>query len=96
MKKLPIRICVFICILYLLPQSALAARLLIPVGQLMGLELKNGTVTVSGFASRSCGKAAGLQEGDCILSIDGSPITCAQDVRNALTHTKGFATLSFE
>lgn len=94
MKKIPFRICVFIFIMYLLPQSALAARNLIPVGRVIGLELKNGAVTVAGFETDSCAKAAGLQEGDCIVSIDGQPITCTADVRTALCQTKGSATLT--
>ncbi len=94
MKKIPIRICVFILILYLLPQSALAAQTLIPVGRVIGLELKDGTVTVAGFESNSCAKAAGMQEGDCITQIDGRPVTCTADVRAALKQTKGSATLT--
>jgi len=94
MKKFPFRILVFILLLCLLPQTALAARTLIPVGRVIGLELKDGTVTVAGFDTDSCAKAAGLREGDCIVKIDNVSITCTADVRQALSHTKGSATLT--
>ena len=94
MKKFSIRVFIFLSLLCLLPQTALAADMLIPVGRVIGLELKNDTVTVAGFESDSCAKSAGLQEGDCLLRINDNPITCTADVRSALTHTKGSATLT--
>ena len=68
------------------PQNALAAQLLIPGGQLVGLELTNDSVTVAAFDD-SCGAAAreaGLQIGDQLLSLDGRQVTSAEDVRRAL------------
>jgi len=89
MKKITIRIFAVLLILCALPATALAAQTLVPVGRVIGLELKNGTVSVAGFAEGSCAKAAGLQEGDCIEKIDQTTITCAQDVRTALTCSGG-------
>ena len=94
MKKFSIRIFIFIMVLCLLPQTALAADMLIPVGRVIGLELKNDTVTVAGFEADSKAKIAGLQEGDCLLRINEKTITCADDVRSALSQTDGAATLT--
>ena len=94
MKKFSLRIIIFLMLLCLLPQTALAAQTLIPVGRVIGLELKNDTVTVAGFEADSCAKAAGLQEGDCLIQIDQTPIRCAADVRKALNHSQGTATLT--
>ena len=94
MKRFSIRILLCFIFISLLPQTALAARTLIPVGRVIGLELKNGTVTVAGFESASCAREAGLKEGDRLLKIDGTPITCTADVREALDHSKGSATLT--
>ena len=94
MKKLSLRAVILLLLLCLLPQTALAAQTLIPVGRVIGLELKNDTVTIAGFAADSCAKAAGVKEGDRLIRIDNTPIRCATDVRKALTHSKGSATLT--
>ena len=94
MKKFSLRILILILIFCLLPQTALAAQMLIPVGRVIGLELKNDTVTVAGFEADSCAKAAGLKEGDCLIQIDDTPIRCTADVRKALNRSKGSATLT--
>ena len=94
MKKPAIRIFIFLLLFSLLPQRALAADHLIPVGRVIGLELKNDTVTVAGFEADSKAKAAGLQEGDCLLRVNETPITCARDVKEALSQADGSATLT--
>ena len=66
------------------------ARELIPVGQLIGLELSAGSVTVAAFDDAlPAGRASGLQIGDEILSIDDTAIRCAEDVRKALRRSDG-------
>ena len=66
------------------------ARELIPVGQIIGLELSAGTVTVAAFDdSLTAARDSGLQVGDQILSIDDQSIACAEDVRRALKHSDG-------
>ena len=86
MKRM-IHAIVFSMVLFLsIPQTALAAQLLIPGGQLVGVELSNDTVTVAAFDD-ICGGAAreaGLQIGDQILSIDGKAVEDAEDVRRVL------------
>ncbi|MBR4863602.1 MAG: PDZ domain-containing protein [Oscillospiraceae bacterium] len=70
--------------------AASAAQLLIPGGQLVGLELQDNTVTVVAFEENtSAAKAAGLQEGDRILKIDGVSVGSVSDIRNALDRSDG-------
>lgn len=80
----------------LLPFPALAAELLIPVGQIIGLQLSDNTVTIAAFddALGSAPKDAGLQIGDVILSIDGCSIHRAGDVRSALEQADGPVTVT--
>ena len=66
------------------------ARELIPVGQVIGLELSAGTVTVAAFDEVfPAGRDSGLQIGDEILTIDDYPIQCAEDIRQALNRSDG-------
>ena len=92
--KRTIRAIVFsMVLLFSIPQTALAAQLLIPGGQLVGLELSNDTVTVAAFDD-VCGGAArdaGLQIGDHIVSVNGREVKAAEDVRNALKDCQGEA-----
>ena len=75
--------------------AAGAAQLLIPGGQLVGLELQDNTVTVVAFEENaSPAKAAGLQEGDRILKIDGASIRSVADIRNALDRSDGQVDIS--
>ena len=67
-----------------------AAEMLVPVGEVIGLELHNDTVTVAAFDDTlTAGREAGLQIGDEIVSIDSQPVDSAEDVRKALTHSDG-------
>ena len=90
MKKNTVRL-VFGCFsLYLFTISAFAARMLVPVGQVIGLELYNDPVTLVAFDDcLSAARDAGLQIGDEIQKIDGCSITTAEDVRRALTQSDG-------
>jgi len=91
-----VRTVIFLWIfLYIFPQTALAAQLLVPGGQLVGLELSNDIVTVAAFDD-SCGTAArdaGLQIGDQILSVDGTRVSSAREVREILAKSRGEITL---
>lgn len=74
-------------ILTLLPLSARAAELLIPVGKIVGLQLKTDTITVAAF-DETMGKNArnaGLRIGDEIIQINDTPIHTTGDVQDALT-----------
>ena len=91
MKKLVNGALAAVMCLYLLPLDALAARQLIPVGKVVGLELRNDTVSVAAFddVTGTAAKEAGLQIGDEILNIDGVSVDDADDVRNALEQSDG-------
>ena len=78
-------------LLSLLPLKTWAAERLIPVGQVIGLQLYNDTVTVVAYDDVLGGAAriAGLKIGDQILEINGTPIACAEDVRSAMEDSRG-------
>ena len=70
----------------LLPVQARAAETLIPVGRIIGLQLRSGNVTVVAYDENlgAGARTAGLKIGDEILSIDEQSVACAEDVRSAL------------
>ena len=90
MKKFHCAMTAALC-LWLLCGEAYAAESLIPVGQVVGLELRNDSVSIAAFddALGSAARDAGLQIGDEILDIDGKKVDDAADVRQALTHSDG-------
>ena len=91
MKKLINRGAVLALSLWLLVLGADAAQMLIPVGQVVGLELADNSVTVAAF-DETLGLAAqkaGLKVGDQILSVNGQTVHCADDVRYALDRADG-------
>ena len=96
MKRLCNSIASAILFLFLLPMGARAAELLIPGGQIIGLQLQNNTVTVAAFDDVLGANArdAGLRIGDEILSIDGQTVCCAEDIRAALGQDTGSVTLT--
>ena len=91
MKKMISRIALITVCLWTLQGNALAAELLIPGGQIIGLQLCRDTVTVAAFDDKlgAAGKSAGLQIGDEILSVNGRAVSTAEDVRNALERSDG-------
>ena len=96
MKRQLYTIAFAILFLFLLPIGADAAQLLIPGGQIIGLQLQNGSVTVAAFDDclGSAARDAGLKIGDEILSIDGCNVSCAEDIRTALKNGSSQVTLS--
>lgn len=89
-KKLYCAMTAALC-LWLLCGEAYAAENLIPGGQVVGLELRNNSVSIAAFddALGSAAREAGLQIGDEILQIDGKTVDDAADVRQALTNSDG-------
>ncbi|MBQ8834456.1 MAG: PDZ domain-containing protein [Oscillospiraceae bacterium] len=87
MKRLWNSITLALVLLFSLPLPGRAAELLVPVGQVIGLQLSDDTVTVAAFDDSlgAAARDAGLCIGDEILMIDGRAIDCAEDVRSALT-----------
>ena len=74
-----------ILIILILPISSRAAEL-VPVGRVIGLQLRSEAVTVAAFddALGRSARDAGLKIGDRILSVNGCPIREAEDVAQAL------------
>ena len=90
MKRMLYRVSTAILSVYFLSISVFAAGELIPVGDVIGLELSSGVVTVAAYDDTlTAARDAGLKIGDEILAIDGHKITCAEDVRQALNRSDG-------
>ena len=89
-RKLLRHIGISVLCVYLLTTTAFA-RELVPVGEIVGLELRDKQVVVAGFDEKqgAAAKAAGLLSGDVIQKIDGADITCAEDVKKALHCSDG-------
>lgn len=87
MKRTLSAIALSLVLFALLPLQARAAELLIPVGKIIGLQLRDDTVTVAAYddALGNNAKNAGLKIGDEIVKIDGTDIGCTEDVRAALS-----------
>ena len=91
MKKIARRVTAFLVCLLLTAGSVSAAELLIPGGQVVGLQLCNDTVTVAAFDEKLGAetKSAGLRIGDEILSLNGKQINTVRDVLDALDRSDG-------
>jgi len=97
MKKMSKYIAYAILSLWLLPFSAFGKEL-IPVGQVIGLELRDNCVTVAGIDETMGAKtkADTLAVGDRIESIDGRKVSSTEDVLLALEHSKGTVRLDIQ
>ena len=98
MKKLSIRICIVLLCVCVCGIPAWGAEYLIPVGQVIGLELRDNTVTVAAIDEElgANARAAGLCPGDKILAIDGTTVSCAEDVKLALQRSRGTVALKLQ
>ena len=96
MKRLIRSMALTILCFFLLSQQVFAVELLIPGGEVIGLELRDDSVIVVAFddACGSYARDAGLCVGDEIRSIDGNPIQCIEDVRAALNASEGSVTVT--
>ena len=96
MRKIAIGLAGILSAVFVLAGPVSAAELLIPVGQVIGLELKESRVTIAGFdqALGDAARAAGLKEGDQIAAIDGITIRSTEDVRKALQSSDGDVDIS--
>jgi len=77
---------IWLMIVAVLPLRANAARLLVPVGKVIGLQLQNDTLTVAAYDDvfGEAARSAGLKIGDEIVDINGCSVSCAEDVRSVL------------
>ena len=76
-------------LILLLPVSARAEQLLIPVGRVVGIRLESGTLTVAAFDD-TCGSTAqeaGLRIGDELIKIDDHSVSSIRDVQTLLNHS---------
>ena len=97
MKKITKYIlCLLLCA-FCLPVNA-QAKELIPGGQVIGLELRDNTVTVAAIDDTlgSACKAAGIAPGDQIVSINSTPVRCAEDIRQVLTQSHGSVSITLK
>ena len=96
MKKMAFSMAFIFLLIWALPQSVEAARLLIPGGQVIGMALEDQSVSVAGFDEKlgAAAKSAGLQTGDQILKVNDTPITCPEDIRLALSKSDGSVALT--
>ena len=90
MKSMIMRLTAVVLFLNLLVANVFA-RDLIPVGKVVGLELKDRQVVVVGFDGDSGTECltAGIRSGDIIQKIDDTAITCPEDIRSALAKSDG-------
>ncbi len=91
MKRNLMRLAWTAAVLAALCPAVFAQQMLIPVGEVVGLALEEGTVTVAAF-DEECGglaRAAGIQIGDEILSVDGMEIDQTEDLHRALAQSDG-------
>ena len=86
MKRLSRAVLLILALLFTTAPEVQAARLLIPGGQLIGLELSNEVLTVAAFDENygAYAREAGLEIGDQILSLDGKRVSSAEEVRQSL------------
>lgn len=96
MKKIKFRLMLAVLCLLLCAQTVCGAQLVVPGGQVIGIQLQDDTVTVAAFDEElgTAAKNCGLQIGDRIVAINGKAVHSAQDVRDELSRTDGDAELS--
>ena len=95
MKKMTVYTAAVLLCAWLFSFGTCSAEELIPVGQVVGLELQNGTVTVAALEDQpaSAESTAGLKPGDVLVSIDGTKIRSSEDVRRAMNQSGGYVTI---
>ena len=96
MKTVTKRIAFLLILIGSLAGKVSAAKVLVPGGELVGLELRDSTVTVAAF-DETLGKAAqsaGLKAGDRLVQINDRQIHCVEDVRQALRQSDGLLHIS--
>ena len=91
MKKTTFHTLLIIVLLLLTVLPVSAAELLIPGGQVIGLQLTDGTVTVASFDPQlgKPARDAGLEVGDRIVRIGDRKVSSAEDIRAALEKSGG-------
>jgi len=98
MKKMTKGLATALLLFWMLPFHAGAVETLVPVGQVIGLELQDGTVTVAGFEESQAQllQKAGLAVGDRILAINGKQVCNVEEIRSALGDACSAVKLTFQ
>ena len=98
MKKIARSLALAMLFLWMLPFHASAVNTLVPVGQVIGLELQDGTVTVAGFEESQTQllQRAGLAVGDRITAVNGKTVHSAEEIRSALGKECGTVKLTVQ
>ena len=98
MKRLRNGAATLLLLICILSTNVLAVRQLIPVGEVIGMELKDDQVCVAAIDEKlgENARKAGLQAGDRILRVNSEEIRSAQDVQDALTRADGTVELTIE
>ena len=96
MKKFWSRTGILLLCVWLLSVSVSATQMLIPVGQVVGLELGDNSVTVAAFDEKlgPAAQKAGLKVGDRIMKVNSKVIHNTEDIRYALDHSDGIVELT--
>ena len=96
MKKIGSRLMLTVFCLILCAQTVCGAQLVVPGGQVIGIQLQDNTVTVAAFDEElgTAAKNCGLQVGDRIVTINGKTVHSAQDIRDVLSRTDGDTEIS--
>lgn len=86
MKRMAIAACAAFLVFFIIPAAALAQPLLIPVGQTVGLQLRDNQVTIAAFDDVLGVEArnSGLKIGDLIVSVNGKSVHHTEDIRKIL------------
>lgn len=94
MRRMVISAILAVCLTGGFP-AALAEPLLVPVGQTVGLQLRDNTVTIAAFddALGSQARDAGLKIGDQIVKVNGKAVHNTDEIRSILTSSGSSASL---
>ena len=77
----------WVMVVAVLPLQAHAARMLVPVGKVIGLQLQNDTLTVAAYDDiwGEAARNAGLKIGDEIVAVNGCNVSCAEEILSVLS-----------
>ena len=87
---------IWLLIVVVLPLQANAARMLVPVGKVIGLQLRSDTLMVAAYDEvfGETARSAGLKIGDQIMEVDGQAVSCVEDVRSVLSRAQKLVELT--
>ena len=95
MRRMVISAALAVILMAFFPTLSLAEPLLVPVGQTVGLQLRDNTVTIAAFddALGTQAKNAGLKIGDRIVKVNGKNVHNTEEIRSILDSSGDIATL---